>query len=49
VSEQTNADDVTPLNETAIRLHELYLSFVAAGFDADQAIYLVSNLLCSQQ
>jgi len=41
------ADEQSPLTlaETAIALHELYLSFVNAGFDEDQALYLIAEVL----
>jgi len=36
------------LAETAIALHEFYLSLVEAGFDDEQAMYLVGEILAIQ-
>jgi len=36
------------LAESAIGLHEFYTSLVDAGFDEDQALYLVAELLSGQ-
>lgn len=38
-------DDITPLAEGAAQLHELYLSYVAAGFTEEQALRLVMAFL----
>ncbi len=36
------------LAEAAIGLHELYLSFINAGFTTDQAMYLVGEIVAVQ-
>lgn len=33
------------LNESAIAAHELYLSFVSAGFTEDQALEMVTDII----
>lgn len=38
-------DPITPTQEGAAKAHELFLSYVAAGFTASQALYLVAQLL----
>lgn len=35
--------DFTPLNENAVRLHELYLGWIEAGFPEERAFDLVST------
>ena len=41
----TPPDPLTVLTEAAAQLHEMYASFVRAGFMPDQALALVGNLL----
>jgi hypothetical protein len=36
------------LTEAAIALHEFYLSLITAGFDEDQAMYLVGAVVQTQ-
>lgn len=46
-----NDDPKSPIGallEAAISMHELYKSFVAAGFTEQQALYLVSQSLRPQ-
>lgn len=38
-------DPITQLAAGAVQLHELYASFVAAGFSESQALYLVGQTL----
>jgi hypothetical protein len=38
-------DPVSPLAELAAAHHELFASYVAAGFTPDQAIYLVGQMV----
>lgn len=38
-------DPITQLAAAAVQLHELYASFVAAGFSESQALYLVGQAL----
>lgn len=40
-------DPMTQLQEGAAQLHELYRTYVDAGFTAQQAIYLVGHLLAN--
>lgn len=39
------ADPMTVLAETAVQMHELYLSYVAAGFTEGQSMTLVAAIL----
>lgn len=39
------ADPMTALAEGSTHLHELYSSYVAAGFAPQQALYLVGQVL----
>lgn len=41
----TPADPITPLVGDAAALHEMYLSYIAGGFTAAQALYLVAMVL----
>lgn len=41
-------DPISLLMEAAIQLHELYLSFVGAGFTESQALTLVAQTLRPQ-
>lgn len=34
-----------PLVDSALRVHELYLSFISAGFNEPQALYLVGCIV----
>jgi hypothetical protein len=46
MNDQPNAiDPLTILAQMAVQLHELYLSYVAAGFSEAQALYLVGKLI----
>lgn len=38
----TSSVGITPLSDVAVALHELFLSFVAAGFSENQALTLVA-------
>ncbi|MEU6725485.1 hypothetical protein ABZ917_17400 [Nonomuraea wenchangensis] len=38
-------DPITQLAAAAVSLHELYTSFIAAGFSESQALYLVGQAL----
>lgn len=40
---------IGPLLDAAISIHEMYTSFVAAGFSEQQALYLVAQTLRPQQ
>ncbi|MGI5274856.1 hypothetical protein ACQEUU_37385 [Nonomuraea sp. CA-218870] len=40
-------DPITQLAAGAAQLHELYASFVAAGFTESQALYLVGQALAA--
>lgn len=52
---EDNQDDKGPVNpinvllEAAISMHELYVSFIAAGFTESQALTLVAQTLRPQQ
>lgn len=37
-------DGMTPLVESAIRLHEVYKSFMEGGFSSDEALTLISKM-----
>lgn len=41
----TPADPITQLAGAAVALHELYASFIRAGFTAEQALELVKAVL----
>jgi len=41
--------DQLSLRESAVAMHEFYLSFLEAGFDESQALYLVGQLLRGSQ
>ncbi len=41
-------DPIRPLLDAAITMHEMYISFVKAGFTEQQALYLVSQSLRPQ-
>lgn len=43
------AAPMSPLAESALAVHEMFLSFVAAGFAEAQALGLVANILVLQQ
>lgn len=46
------ADPTTPMSESAVAMREVYLSYVEAGFTADQALYLtgcVASTLASAE
>ena len=43
--EKMPADPMTPAVEAASGMHEMYLSYVAAGFTAQQALYLTGQML----
>lgn len=36
---------MTPLQEASVYLHEMYVALIEAGFDEDQALYLVSMMM----
>lgn len=38
-------DPITLLGEAAAQIHEVFLSYVAAGFTEQQALYLVGQIL----
>jgi hypothetical protein len=38
-------DPITQLAAAAVGMHELFISFVAAGFSESQALYLVGQAL----
>jgi hypothetical protein len=38
-------DPITQLAQAAVGLHELYTSFIAAGFTDQQSLYLVGQAL----
>jgi len=46
--EERPPDVPLTLAESAIGLHEFFISLITAGFSEDQAIYLVAELLSSQ-
>lgn len=41
----TPVEPMTELLESAVSLHELYLSYVEAGFTEQQALYLIGQVL----
>lgn len=41
MEEQEVVQGWSPLEESAVRLHELYLTFVKAGFTKDEALDLI--------
>lgn len=43
-----DADPITSLNEMALTIHELYTSWIGAGFTAEQALELVKALVAAQ-
>jgi hypothetical protein len=38
-------DPLTELGQAAVQLHELFCSYVAAGFTEQQALYLIGKLI----
>jgi len=40
----TNQVDISPLEESAIRLHEIYKSLLAAGFASEEALSLIAKM-----
>jgi len=48
-SEEGPKNPISVLLEAAISMHELYVSFVAAGFTEAQALTLVAQTLRPQQ
>lgn len=40
----TESDGLTPLLESAIRLHEIYKSLQEGGFSSDEALSLISKM-----
>jgi hypothetical protein len=40
-------DPVTPLAESATQMHEMYTSLLQAGFSAQQALYLVGQVIAA--
>lgn len=40
-------DPITQLAAAAVSLHELYVSFTGAGFNDNQALYLVGQYLAA--
>ena len=47
-NEEFDFPEANTLAEAAIALHEFYLSLLAAGFDVDQAMYLVGTVVETQ-
>lgn len=43
MSDEMEEHDLTPLNENAVRLHELYLGWIEAGFPEERAFDLVTT------
>ena len=41
---ETNNIDISPLEESAIRLHEIYKSLLAAGFASEEALSLIAKM-----
>jgi hypothetical protein len=41
----TPPDPITILGEAAAQLHELYCSYIGAGFTEQQALYLVGQII----
>jgi hypothetical protein len=39
-----NFDGLTALEESAVRLHEIYKSLMAGGFTEDQALTLIAKM-----
>jgi hypothetical protein len=46
---ETEQDAPTPLVESAIRMHEAFLAFLAGGFDRDDALTLVVKMTLAAQ
>jgi hypothetical protein len=40
--------DTTPLADAAVAIHEMFLSYVAAGFTEQQALYLIAQQMAVQ-
>jgi len=44
MNSEPNNIDISPLEESAIRLHEIYKSLLAAGFASEEALSLIAKM-----
>lgn len=43
----SNDGEITPLNEAAVQLHEMYLSLQTAGFTRGESMELIARVMAS--
>lgn len=49
MSSSDAANPLTPLHQAAQQIHEMFMSYIAAGFSRSEALYLIAELLRAQQ